>query len=138
MLLAVIVAEAGTVNARSLTRVSFPSIDRDETGAPVQIQAVMLLPDGPTPAGGYPAVIALHGCSGMYSIAKGREDYPKRVRFVTYTLRYPSCAWVEIIGLDRHYERALVDAEQTETGFTVKTTNTAVMPPTDGRSRSGS
>jgi predicted esterase len=60
-------------------------------------------------------------------VTKGREDYPKRVRFVTYTLRYPSCAWVEIIGLDRHYERALVDAEQTETGFTVKTTNVRAL-----------
>ena len=75
MLLAVVVVQPATVSARSLTRVSFPSIDRDETGTPVQIQAIMLLPDGPAPSGGYPAVIALHGCSGMYSIAKGREDH---------------------------------------------------------------
>jgi dienelactone hydrolase len=60
-------------------------------------------------------------------VAKGHEEYPKRVRFVTYTLRYPSCAWVEIIGLDRHYQRALVDAAQTETGFTVKTTNVQAL-----------
>ena len=26
------------------------------------------------PAGGYPAIVALHGCSGMYSSLKGRED----------------------------------------------------------------
>jgi len=75
MLLAVIVTQSVPVFARSLARVSFPSIDRDETGTPVQIQAIMLLPDGPAPSGGYPAVIALHGCSGMYSIAKGREDH---------------------------------------------------------------
>jgi dienelactone hydrolase len=75
MLLPVIVAQTTPVSARSLTRVSFPSIDRDETGAPVQIQAVLLLPDGPAPPGGYPAIVALHGCSGMYSIAKGREDH---------------------------------------------------------------
>src|SRR5262249_14994618 len=48
-------------------------------------------------------------------------------RFVTYTLKYPSCSWVEIIGLDRHYERALVDAERTETGFTVKTENVSAL-----------
>jgi len=60
-------------------------------------------------------------------VAKGREAYPKRVHFVTYSLRYPSCAWVEIIGLDRHYERTLVDAEQTETGFTVKTANVQAL-----------
>jgi dienelactone hydrolase len=75
MLLPVFVAQTTPVSARSLTRVSFPSIDRDETGAPVQIQAVLLLPDGPASPGGYPAIVALHGCSGMYSIAKGREDH---------------------------------------------------------------
>jgi predicted esterase len=67
-------------------------------------------------------------------IARGREEYPKRVRFVTYTLRYPACAWVEILGLDRHYERASVDAEHVETGFTIKTTNVQSLhlnlPPT--------
>ena len=69
------VALAPDLGARSLTRVSFPSLDRDENGAPVQIQAMLLLPDGPMPDGGYPAIVALHGCSGMYSIAKGREDH---------------------------------------------------------------
>jgi dienelactone hydrolase len=58
---------------------------------------------------------------------KGREPYPGHVRFVTYTLKYPSCSWVEIIGLDRHYARALVDAEQTETGFKVKTENVRAL-----------
>src|SRR5205807_6311722 len=47
---------------------------------------------------------------------KGRNPYPERVRYVTYTLKYPSCAWVEIIGMDRHYEKAVVDAEATEDG----------------------
>ncbi len=54
---------------------------------------------------------------------KGRKEFPAKVRFVTYTLKYPECAWVEILGLDRHYERSTVDAERTETGFTVKTAN---------------
>jgi dienelactone hydrolase len=75
MFLAVIVTQTGPAFGRSLTRVAFPSIDRDEAGTPVQIQAILLLPDGPAPSGGYPAVIALHGCSGMYSMAKGREDH---------------------------------------------------------------
>src|SRR5262249_43552218 len=26
---------------------------------------------------------------------QGRPEYPKRVHFVTYTLRYPSCFWTE-------------------------------------------
>jgi predicted esterase len=60
-------------------------------------------------------------------VAKGREDYPRRVRFVTYTLRYSACAWVEIVSLERHYQRALIDAEQTETGFTVATANVRAL-----------
>jgi dienelactone hydrolase len=60
-------------------------------------------------------------------LAKEREEYPPHVHFVTYTLRYAECYWVEIIGLDRHYERALVDAEQTETGYTVKTANVRAL-----------
>jgi pimeloyl-ACP methyl ester carboxylesterase len=60
-------------------------------------------------------------------VEKGREEYPARVRFVTYTLKYPSCSWVEILGLDRHYRRALVDAEKTEDGFTVKTANVRAL-----------
>jgi predicted esterase len=60
-------------------------------------------------------------------IARGRDEDPARVHFVTYTLKYPSCAWVEILGLDRHYEKALVDAERTETGFTTKTKNVRAL-----------
>jgi dienelactone hydrolase len=61
--------------ARTFTRVTMPSLDRDATGAPVMLSAILLLPDGPMPAGGFPALVALHGCSGMYSSLKGREDH---------------------------------------------------------------
>jgi dienelactone hydrolase len=54
---------------------------------------------------------------------KGKEDYPAKIRFVTYTMRYSAAYWLEILGLDKHFERAFVDAERTETGVTVKTTN---------------
>jgi hypothetical protein len=59
--------------------------------------------------------------------AKGREEYPPHVRFTTYTLKYPSCYWVYIAGLDRHYERATVDAERTDDGFKVKTSNVRLL-----------
>jgi dienelactone hydrolase len=75
MVLTAIVLQTPAAFARSLARVSFPSIDREENGTAVQIQAMLLLPDGPIPAGGYPTVVALHGCSGMYSVVKGREDH---------------------------------------------------------------
>jgi hypothetical protein len=54
---------------------------------------------------------------------KGRSEYPSKVRFVTYTAKYPVCAWVEVLGLERHYEKALVDATRTDKGFEVKTRN---------------
>jgi dienelactone hydrolase len=60
-------------------------------------------------------------------VAKGREDYPKRVHFVTYTTRYSACDWVDILGLGKHYEKALVDAERTEDGFKVATTNVDLL-----------
>jgi hypothetical protein len=60
-------------------------------------------------------------------IQKGRAEYPKRVHFVTYTLRYPACDWVDIVGLEKHYEKAIVDAEKTEDGFKVSTTNIDIL-----------
>jgi predicted esterase len=56
-------------------------------------------------------------------VAKGRPPYPPHVHFETYTLKYATCFWVEALALDRHYERSLIDAEQTETGYKVKTAN---------------
>ena len=61
-------------DARTFVRVTLPSLDRDEAGAPLNLNAILLLPDGPMPAGGFPAIVALHGCSGMYSSLKGHED----------------------------------------------------------------
>jgi dienelactone hydrolase len=60
--------------------------------------------------------------------AKGRPEYPRKIRFVTWTLRYPSCNWVEVLSLERHYQRALVEAERTEEdGFAVKTKNVRAL-----------
>jgi len=65
--------------------------------------------------------------------SKGRPDQPAHIHFVTYTLKYPTCDWVEILALDRHYQRALVDAERNDKGLTVKTENVRQlhlgMPP---------
>ena len=54
---------------------------------------------------------------------KGRNPGAERVRFTTYTLKHPSCDWVEILGLEHHYRLSQVDAVRTNNGFTVKTTN---------------
>jgi dienelactone hydrolase len=54
--------------------VTFPSRDLDPaTGRPVELRALLFLPEraaGRT----VPAVVALHGCGGMYSIVKARRD----------------------------------------------------------------
>ena len=42
--------------------------------------------------------------------AKGREAYPRRVKFVTYTLRYNRMKWVVIDGMEKHWEKAMVEA----------------------------
>ena len=55
-------------------RVSFDSLDAGAAGAPLRITGLLYRPDGPAPAGGFPAVIALHGCGGMFSDAPGRES----------------------------------------------------------------
>jgi dienelactone hydrolase len=58
---------------------------------------------------------------------QGRPEYPSKVRFVTWTLKYPSCFWVDVMGLEKHYHKASVQAERTEDGFLVKTANVRVL-----------
>ena len=55
---------------------------------------------------------------------KGQTS-PDHIRFVTYTTRYNRSYWVSVDGLEKHYERADVDAQRTADGtsFDVKTNN---------------
>ena len=46
---------------------------------------------------------------------KGRQN-PDHIKFLTYTTRYNKCFWVSLDGLEKHYERAEVDAERTSGG----------------------
>ena len=39
--------------------------------------------------------------------ANGRPEQRPHVHFVTYTLKYPACDWVEILALGRHYQLRL-------------------------------
>ena len=75
--------EAGLPLVRSLEkkiaasapqRVSFDSLDRDPaTGKSVVIQALLFKPEG-ADFRRLPAVVAMHGCGGMYSTAKSKRD----------------------------------------------------------------
>ncbi|MBI3857105.1 MAG: prolyl oligopeptidase family serine peptidase [Planctomycetes bacterium] len=42
--------------------------------------------------------------------AKGLDPAPKELRFVTWTLKYNRCFWIEILALKEHYARAEVKA----------------------------
>jgi pimeloyl-ACP methyl ester carboxylesterase len=46
--------------------------------------------------------------------AKGRDFRPARIRFTTFTLRYNQMNWLTVEGLERHWERARVDADLTD------------------------
>jgi len=60
--------------------------------------------------------------------AKGRTHVPPKVRFVTYTLHYPRMAWVQLDRLEKHWERAEVDAELVDEGtIKVQTKNVAAL-----------
>jgi hypothetical protein len=47
----------------------------------------------------------------------------KTIRFVTYTAKYGAADWIRIEGLDRHYDRTLVEATWDEKKPVLKTTN---------------
>lgn len=48
--------------------------------------------------------------------AKGSDPFPKRVRFVTWTLKFSRCHWIEVLGLSEHYQRAEIDAKVGDDG----------------------
>jgi pimeloyl-ACP methyl ester carboxylesterase len=48
----------------------------------------------------------------MAAIARrGRDRVPTELTFVTYTLRYPTAAWLTITGLGEHWEKAEVNGK---------------------------
>ncbi len=70
---------------------------------------------------------------GEYA-SKGADAAPRQIHFVTWTLRYSRCHWIEILGLDTHYQRAEIDARLGEDGsLTISTPKNvrrfAIHPP---------
>jgi pimeloyl-ACP methyl ester carboxylesterase len=55
---------------------------------------------------------------------KGQTS-PEHIRFVTYTTRYNRDYWVSVDGLEKHYERADIDAQRASGGdkYEIKTHN---------------
>ncbi len=55
------------------------------------------------------------------------QTSPDHIRFLTYTTRYNHDYWVSIDGLEKHYDRAEVDARRSDGGqrYEIKTKNVA-------------
>jgi dienelactone hydrolase len=60
------------------------------------------------------------------AVAK-RVRFPDRIRFVTYTTRYNSCSWLRVGFLEKHYERADVEARCDGGIVFLKTRNVAQL-----------
>jgi dienelactone hydrolase len=48
--------------------------------------------------------------------AKGTDRAPRHVRFVTWTLKYNTCHWLRVLGLEEHYARAELEANVADDG----------------------
>lgn len=71
--------------------------------------------------------------------AQGLSRQPRKLRFVTWTLKYNLCHWLEILGLERHYARSEVQARlhdeaiemqtlQNISQFAIRTSELANLP----------
>ncbi len=58
---------------------------------------------------------------------RGRDPFPMKLRFTTWTLRYNRMKWLTVDALDRHWERTRVDAEVAQGALAVTTTNVSAF-----------
>jgi len=61
------------------------------------------------------------------AIAKGRDPFPRHIRFVTCTLRYNQVKWVTLELLEKHWERAEIEAQLDDAALRVTTRNVAAF-----------
>lgn len=56
---------------------------------------------------------------------RGKDPFPARVRFTTYTLRYNQSHWITVDHLENHWEQAVIEARfiPSEPGFSIQTRN---------------
>jgi pimeloyl-ACP methyl ester carboxylesterase len=70
---------------------------------------------------------------GEYA-AKGLDHAPRQIRFVTWTLKYNRCDWLELLSLNEHYARAEIiakvgDEGMVEVSVATNITRFAIHPP---------
>ncbi len=58
---------------------------------------------------------------------RGRELVPAKVQLTTYTLRYPRQEWVEVTGLEKHWDRADVSAQLHDDKIELATNNVSAL-----------
>jgi len=59
---------------------------------------------------------------------KGRTEFPREIRFTTWTLKYNRMRWVVVDGLEKHWDRARVDASvEGDHAVTAKTANVSAL-----------
>jgi dienelactone hydrolase len=73
--------------------------------------------------------------------AKGLEHAPRHVRFVTWTLKYSRCHWLQVLGMGEHYARAELEARVAREGSVEmaepkNVTLFAILPPVSATLRS--
>lgn len=77
---------------------------------------------------------------GLY-VNKGLDRQPQQLRFVTWTLKYNRCHWLEVLGLQQHYAKAVIAAHlrddmieitelQNITRFAIDTSHLSKVPQT--------
>jgi hypothetical protein len=61
--------------------------------------------------------------------ARGRDPVPRQIKFTTFTLRYNRMFWLVLDGLEKHWERARVDADIVEDAgeFRLKTSGVTAL-----------
>jgi len=71
----------------------------------------------------------------LYDRIKMGRQIPDRIRFLTYTTRYNRDYWITLDGLEKHYERAEIDAKRSDNrsqyDITTKNLTRLVLRQTD-------
>jgi hypothetical protein len=58
----------------------------------------------------------------------GRHKFPSPIQFTTYTLRYNRAGWIQVDGLEKHWEPARLEAQPLGSGnYLVKTSNVSAL-----------
>ncbi len=67
-------------------------------------------------------------------VTQGRQKSPAKVRLMTYSLRYAKSNWLQLTGLEKHWERARAEAERSSDGksVTIKTSGVSALELAQG------